>query len=63
MYPLQLKDIELFEMGRCLKRRSRSASDLKESGIWLVDGGPSDDGSVCELTEENVSRIRSGAAV
>jgi hypothetical protein len=63
--PLPIADIQpssLLDIGRRLKQRSSSASSIKESGVWLVDG-KDNDAVICEYTEEDISRMMSGARV
>jgi hypothetical protein len=55
-------DIQLLEIGRCLKRRGSSASGIMESGMWLVDGEDSD-ATPCECTAENLGKIMSGVPI
>jgi hypothetical protein len=49
------KILRLLEIGKRLKQRSSSASDQRESGVWIVDG-KNNDAVIGELTEENIAR-------
>jgi hypothetical protein len=55
---LPTMDLQLLDISRCLKRRSSSASDLKQCGVWLVDGGDND-ATICEFTVETFAKIGS----
>ena len=51
-------DLQLLDISRYLKRRSSSASDLKQCGVWLVDGGDND-AIICEFTVETLAKFGS----
>jgi hypothetical protein len=53
---------KLLCIDRRLKPRSSSASGLRESGLWLVDGS-NDDDVVCQVTERELARVMHGAPV
>jgi hypothetical protein len=55
-------DIGRHLLNRLLKKEGSHESDLAETGAWLVDSEDGD-ANICELTEENVERIRRGAPI
>jgi hypothetical protein len=58
--------VKLFEIGKLLEQRSVSSTGLKKNGVWLVDGerDPQEnndfDDIICEFTEGDIARIKSG---